>query len=63
VGAWELGHKRALVTGGAVGIGGAVARRLAAEGARVLIADIDAEAGRATAGELGAWFVGAEPQT
>jgi NAD(P)-dependent dehydrogenase (short-subunit alcohol dehydrogenase family) len=29
----ELGHKRAPVTGGAVGIGGAVARRLAAEGA------------------------------
>jgi len=59
----ELGHKRALVTGGAVGIGGAVARRLAAEGAQVLIADIDAKAGRAAAGELGAWFVGAEPQT
>jgi hypothetical protein len=62
-GGMELGHKRAPVTGGAVGIGGAVARRLAAEGAQVLIADVDAEAGRATAGELGAWFVGAEPQT
>ncbi len=31
----------AIVTGGAQGIGGATARRLAAEGARVLIADVD----------------------
>ena len=31
----------AVVTGGAQGIGGATARRLAAEGARVLIADVD----------------------
>lgn len=59
----ELGHKRALVTGGAMGIGGAVARRLVAEGAQVLIADIDAEAGRATADELGAWFVRADLAT
>lgn len=37
--------KVAIVTGGAMGIGGAASRRLAAEGARVLIADIaDAEA-------------------
>ena len=31
----------AIVTGGAQGIGGATARRLAEAGARVLIADID----------------------
>jgi NAD(P)-dependent dehydrogenase (short-subunit alcohol dehydrogenase family) len=34
----------AIVTGGAKGIGGATARRLAAEGARVLVVDIDGEA-------------------
>jgi NAD(P)-dependent dehydrogenase (short-subunit alcohol dehydrogenase family) len=35
----------AVVTGGAQGIGGATARRLAAEGASVLIADVDGEVG------------------
>src|SRR5262245_46409548 len=39
----------AIVTGGALGIGGAVARRLAREGAKVLIADYDEPAGRANA--------------
>lgn len=39
----------AIVTGGAWGIGRATARHLAAEGARVLIADVDAEAGEANA--------------
>ena len=35
-----LTDKIAIVTGGAVGIGGAIARRLAADGAKVLITDI-----------------------
>ena len=48
----------ALVTGGARGIGEATARRLASEGARVLIADIDAEAAESTAAGIeGAAFV------
>lgn len=44
--------KRALVTGGASGIGRATARRLAAEGAAIAIADIDAEGGVAIRDEL-----------
>jgi NAD(P)-dependent dehydrogenase (short-subunit alcohol dehydrogenase family) len=39
----------AIVTGGALGIGGATARKLASEGARVLIADIDMDAAVANA--------------
>jgi NAD(P)-dependent dehydrogenase (short-subunit alcohol dehydrogenase family) len=39
----------AIVTGGALGIGGATARRLASEGARVLIADINDDAASANA--------------
>jgi NAD(P)-dependent dehydrogenase (short-subunit alcohol dehydrogenase family) len=40
----RLVERVAVVTGGAQGIGGATARRLAEEGARVLIVDVDAEA-------------------
>ncbi len=41
-----------LVTGAARGIGAATARRLTAEGARVLVTDVDEEAARATAAGL-----------
>ena len=47
----------ALVTGGASGIGAACARALAAQGARVVIADLNAEKGEALAGEIGGMFV------
>ncbi len=48
----RLSDQVAIVTGGAMGIGGAAARRLAEEGARVLIADIDTEASSATVGAI-----------
>lgn len=44
--------KVAVVTGGARGLGFGIARRLAAEGASVTIADLDAEAGIAATREL-----------
>ena len=43
----------ALVTGGASGLGAATARRLAALGARVVVADLNRGAGEALARELG----------
>ncbi len=45
-------NKTALVTGGASGIGESVARRLAAEGAHVVIADFNMEAASKVAAEL-----------
>ena len=45
--------RTAIVTGAARGIGEAIARRLAEEGGRVLIADIDEAAARGTAGAIG----------
>lgn len=49
----ELAGKVAVVTGGGSGIGRACIERFAAEGARVVIADIDVDAGEALAAELG----------
>src|SRR5436190_19729234 len=42
----RLSERVAIVTGGAQGIGGETARRLAEEGARVLVVDMDAERAR-----------------
>jgi meso-butanediol dehydrogenase / (S,S)-butanediol dehydrogenase / diacetyl reductase len=49
----ELGDKVCLITGGASGIGAAGARAFAAAGARVAVADRDADGARAVAAECG----------
>jgi NAD(P)-dependent dehydrogenase (short-subunit alcohol dehydrogenase family) len=49
----RLAGKVAIVTGGANGIGLAVARRFVAEGAHVVVADVDTAAGAAAARALG----------
>jgi len=52
-----LADRVAIVTGGAQGIGEACVRRFAREGAKVVIADLDAQRGKALADELGATFM------
>ncbi|MCK9563475.1 MAG: SDR family NAD(P)-dependent oxidoreductase, partial [Bacteroidales bacterium] len=49
----ELSGKVAIVTGGASGLGRATAELFVREGARVVIADVNVEAGRALAAQLG----------
>lgn len=53
----RLSGKTALITGAANGQGAAAARRFVAEGARVTLADVDDDAGKALADELGATYV------
>jgi 3-oxoacyl-[acyl-carrier protein] reductase len=48
----QLRDQVAIVTGGGRGIGRAIAKRFAQEGAAVVIADLDAEAGNATCQEI-----------
>ncbi len=49
----ELDGKVAVVTGGASGLGAGLVRRFVAEGARVVIGDVEAERGAELAAELG----------
>lgn len=55
----ELEGRRALVTGGASGIGAAIAHAFADAGAHVIVADLDADAAARTADEVGGepWHV------
>ncbi|MEU4014284.1 3-hydroxybutyrate dehydrogenase [Microbacterium sp. NPDC028030] len=55
----DLRGRRALVTGGASGIGAACVREFAGAGARVIVADVDGDAAHALAAEVGgeAWQV------
>ncbi|WP_316014438.1 glucose 1-dehydrogenase [Roseobacter sp. HKCCA0434] len=49
----RLDGKTAIVTGGGSGFGAGIARRFVEEGARVVVADINAEAARQVADEIG----------
>ncbi|MCW2591853.1 MAG: 3-hydroxy-2-methylbutyryl-CoA dehydrogenase [Mycobacterium sp.] len=53
----EIDGASAIVTGGASGIGAASARQLAAKGARVVLADLQADRGAELAEEIGGVFV------
>ena len=53
----RLQGRVAVVTGGASGIGLASVRRMAAEGAKIVIGDLDPNAGKAAADEVGGLFV------
>jgi rhamnulose-1-phosphate aldolase/alcohol dehydrogenase len=50
----ELARRIALVTGGGSGIGRAIAKKLAAEGAHVVVGDLDGATARRTADEIAA---------
>jgi len=56
----QIDGSAAIVVGGASGLGAAAARLLAERGARVLIADLDAERGEALAAEIGGSFAKAD---
>ncbi len=56
----RLVDRVAVVTGAGSGIGLASARRLSAEGAKIVVADLDDEAGKAAADEVGGLFVHAD---
>ncbi|RUY13888.1 SDR family NAD(P)-dependent oxidoreductase, partial [Mesorhizobium sp. M7A.F.Ca.CA.001.13.2.1] len=53
----RLKDKVALIVAAARGIGKGIALRFAEEGARLVLADTEVEAGQATAGELGVPFI------
>jgi Short-chain dehydrogenase involved in D-alanine esterification of lipoteichoic acid and wall teichoic acid (D-alanine transfer protein) len=49
----QLKDQAAIVTGGASGLGAATARRLAAQGARVAVCDLNAKLAESVAAEIG----------
>jgi len=55
-----LDGRRALITGGASGIGAATCRKLVAEGAQVVVLDVDEVAARRFADDIGVESIGAD---
>ena len=53
----DINGVAAIVTGGASGLGGATARMLAANGAKVTIFDLNEDVGKATAAEIGGHYI------
>jgi NAD(P)-dependent dehydrogenase (short-subunit alcohol dehydrogenase family) len=53
----RLQDKKAIITGGGSGIGEAICRRFAAEGANLTVLDCDADAGQGVADSLGGQFI------
>ncbi len=53
----RLQDKKAIITGGGSGIGEAICRRFAAEGADLAVLDCDADAGQGVADSLGGQFI------
>ncbi|MEO8106493.1 MAG: SDR family NAD(P)-dependent oxidoreductase, partial [Actinomycetes bacterium] len=56
----RLQDRVAVITGGASGIGLATARRMAAEGAKVVVVDMNDEAGEAAAGAVNGRYIHAD---
>lgn len=56
----ELDGRHAVITGAAGGIGSALARRFAAEGARVTVSDLDPDGAEGVAGEIGGNAIAAD---
>ena len=54
----RLKHKTAIVTGGASGFGAGIAAKFAAEGARVLVCDLNGEGAEAVAARIGGGAIG-----
>ena len=59
----ELNGAGVVITGGGAGIGAALARRFAAEGARIVVGDLNAEGARAVAEEVGGLAVPGDAAT